>query len=269
MIAEVLHLIPKPIRRVARKLVDETGLFRFQQQLGKATPILVYQMGKVGSSSVYESLLNQYRGVVLHSHGFSESYGDPKTQLLYRWVTQHTRALKIISLTREPIGRNISAFFHNFERDTGVPYADSKFSTEELRSIFLSNYDHDFPLNWFDKTILDNFGIDVFSRPFPSHGFTTYSNANVSVLVMRSEIADREKVTAIKEFLGVREFQLVNTNIGARKDYAAAYRAFIENVRLPPEYVEKMCESRYFRHFYDEAAISAARQRWSEDAGEN
>lgn len=85
---------------------------------------------------------------------------------------------------------------------------------------------------------------------------------------MRSEIADSEKVTAIKEFLGFREFQLVNTNIGARKDYAGTYRAFIENIRLPSEYVAKMCESRYFTHFYDQAAISAARQRWSDDAVE-
>lgn len=175
MITTVRQLIPKPIRRVARRLVDESDLLRFRLQLGKATPILVYQMGKVGSSSAYKSLLNQYRGIVLHSHGFSASYGDPKTRLLYRWVTRHVRALNIISLTREPIGRNISAFFHNFERDTGVPYADSKFSIEELRSIFLSNYDHEFPLKWFDKTILDNFDIDVFSRPFPPHGFTTYS----------------------------------------------------------------------------------------------
>ena len=183
-------------------------------------------------------------------------------------MTRHARTLKVISLTREPIGRNISAFFHNFERDTAGPYADSKFSIEELRSLFLSNHDHEFPLKWFDKTIPHNFDIDVFSRPFPPYGFTTCSNGNVSLLVVRSEIPDSEKVTAIKEFLGFREFQLVNTNIGSRKNYAETYRAFSENVRLPSEYVAKMCESRYFTHFYDQTAISTARQKWSEDAVE-
>ena len=117
---------------------------------------------------------------------------------------------------------------------------------------------------WFDESILANFGIDVFATPFPENGISTYSHKNVKLLVMRSEIGDHDKVKAIEDFLGLTRFKLQNINIGEEKDYSMTYKAFKRKVLLPSDYVTRMCESKYFNHFYSQEVIDAIRKKWSE-----
>jgi hypothetical protein len=261
---EVLRrILPDRVKKVLMKVCFEyQERYYFNSRLTRYPPVFVFQMGKVGSTSIYESLLEFYPGVVLHGHRFHSHHENWKFRRLYNWAVLRKRPLKIISLTREPLGRNVSAFFQNFERETIVPYEKANFSIEDLRLLFLSRYRHDIPLEWFDKNIRETFGIDVYASPFPSSGYATYSNANVRLLVMRCEIRDEEKVKVIKDFLGLEQFQLLRKNVGEEKDYAATYREFRDKVKLPPEYIAKMCESRYFTHFYDAATIDGVREKW-------
>jgi len=189
-----------------------------------------------------------------------------RVRRLHRWAIADARALNVISLTREPVGRNVSAFFQCFERETGVAHTDARFSLDDLRSIFLSKYNHDLPLEWFDLNIQANFGIDVFAMPFPQEGVCVYERSNVQLLVIRSEIADEAKSRAIGAFLGLPAFQLINTNIGEEKDYGGTYRAFKREIKLPTEYVERMCASKYFRHFYGDETRAAVRAKWEQQA---
>jgi hypothetical protein len=258
---DLRNLIPKPIKRLGRQLINQLS---FRLKLQRAIPVLVYQMGKVGSTSVHRSLLEQYPGVVLHSHNFSLNHEDPAIKILYQWAIIKARPLKVISLTREPIDRNISAFFQNFERDTRISYTEASFSIDELKSIFLSNYAHETPLKWFDESILKHFDIDVFSTPFPESGISTYSHNNIDLLVMRLEISDDEKARAISDFLGLKSFQLQRFNIGKDKNYSATYQMFKNGVMFPFDYVDRICNSKYFNHFYCKEVIEAARERWSE-----
>lgn len=255
------QVIPKPFKLLIKKWAD---LILFELKLRRATPIFVYQMGKVGSSSVYRSLLKQYAGVVLHAHSFSPNHKNSHIRRLYQWAILKSQSLNVISLTSEPIDRNVSAFFQNFERDTGVPYANSSFSFKELNTIFLSNYMSDIPLEWFDKNILANFGIDVFATQFPENGTSTHSHKNTKLLVIRSEISDDDKGKAIVDFLGLTSFKLHRTNIGEEKDYSKTYKNFKDKVLLPSDYVARMCDSRYFNHFYSKEVIEATRKKWSE-----
>lgn len=262
------RIIPGRMKRIAMRCVLAFRHFLeevlFDHKLRRATPIFVFQMGKVGSVSIYNSLSKLYPGVVLHAHSFSTNDKRWEIRRLYHWTISENRPLIIISFTREPIGRNVSAFFQNFERETGVPYDRANFSPEELKAIFLSHYPHETPLLWFDKQIKVNLGIDVYATPFPKCGYATYSHRNIRLLVMRAEIADNEKANLIRDFLGLTEFQLVNTNIGEEKDYGLTYRDFKSMVKLPSDYIAKMCESKYFSHFYGQEAIDAARMKWSE-----
>lgn len=260
-IKKLKNAIPKPLRQFSRELTDA---FRFRRDIGRAVPVLVYQMGKVGSSSVYRSLTGQYAGVVGHSHVFCAGHHRPLVRRLYEHVMIKSQPLKVISLTREPVGRNVSAFFQNFERFTGVPFIQSEFSIEELRDIFLKNYDHEIPLTWFDNNILSNFGIDVFSTPFPVNGIGRYQNRNVELLVMRLGITDEEKIAAIQEFLELDRFELININLGAKKFYSQAYRDFAGSIKLPLDYLDQMYSSNYFRHFYSEDRRRALIERWGE-----
>jgi Putative capsular polysaccharide synthesis protein len=241
------RLMPNRLKHLARKWMNRLA---FESKLRIATPVLVFQMGKVGSLSVHESLRRQHPGNVVHTHRFTADHDDSQVRRLFRWAFLQARPLDVISLTREPVSRNISAFFQNLERETGSPFAESRFSLEELRTIFLERYDHELPLEWFDRNIRAIFGIDVFATPFPACGVETYERGKVRLLVIRSEIDDTAKVRAIGDFLGLPAFRLVNTNVGADKEYADVYRAFKSQVQLPREYVERMRGSKYFRHFY-------------------
>jgi hypothetical protein len=207
-------------------------------------------MGKVGSTSILRSLVSQYPGLVLHAHVFDGHYYEPRVVRLHRWWTATGKSLKVISPVREPVARNVSAFFENFERETGVPFPESTFSIQELKKIFLSSYPHEEPLEWFDQHILSNFGIDVFDKPFPASGVATYAKNNVSILVMRAEISNTAKAQAIMHFLGLERFVIQDSNIGHAKPYAHIYAQFKRQVLLPQAYITRMHGSKYFRHFY-------------------
>ena len=93
-------------------------------------PILIYQMGKVGSSSIYFSLKSLYSNTY-HVHTLnSKILANLKAQynVKDRGLPGHWSAsdmilsnnllaepLKIITLVREPINRNFSAFFENID----------------------------------------------------------------------------------------------------------------------------------------------------------
>ena len=82
---------------------------------------------------------------------------------------------------------------------------------------------------------------------------------------MRAEISDEKKERAIGDFLGINGFRLSKKeNIGAEKAYQTTYKDFKNNILLPADYVEWMCESKYFNHFYTSETIESVRKRWKE-----
>lgn len=209
-------------------------------------------MGKVASSSIFASLKKQYPGSVGHAHHI----GNDKwmSELLYQWA-KDGKQLKIISPIREPIGRNISAFFESLDKYTGIKFKHSNMKADQLIEIFLTEYTHDWPLTWFDDNIKKYFDIDVYESDPPKNGVATYSSGNVSLLIIRVNIEDTLKEKAIREFLNLPTFKLNNTNIGANKEYRGMYKQFVNTVKLPDSYLLKMKSSKYFTHFYTEKEI--------------
>ena len=175
---------------------------------------------------------------------------------------------------REPIGRNVSAFFH-FVSGARDSIDKTHLPVSELGRLFLDNpeqkvasknqvfLDHEQPLEWFDVNIKKYFGIDVYEKPFPEIGMSTYVSGNVELLAMRIDVDDVEKERAIREFLNYPAFKLINTNVGSAKDYSSLYSEFKKNVRLPAAYIEKMCDSKYFRHFYTDDEIRKVGDFWT------
>ena len=265
--SRLLHYLPisllKRVRHNGRLFGAYLQIPFFSKRLERHIPVLVYQMGKVGSSSVYYSLKRNCPGVVLHTHVLSHDHENPLIRRLYDWVVVKRNPLFIVSLTREPIIKNVSGFFHNYERYTGRAYR-SDVSLEELKTAFLSNYVHDNVLNWFDDHIQANFEIDVFAAPFPDCGIERYSRDGIKLLVMRSELPDNQKEQAIGELLGLNRFKLRNRNIGAKKYYAEVYLEFRKKVKLPLDYINRMAQSKFYRHFYSPESIEAEVKSWSE-----
>jgi hypothetical protein len=251
-------------------------------------PVLVYQMGKVGSSSVYFSIKKLGIKPVFHPHFllpflvkedrdvFDESVkyslkmklkrilARRNGDFIYKNVIIPQKKVKVISLTREPISRNISAFFQSFERETGKSFEKSNFTIQELADIFLRFYPHHIPLQWFDENIQKCLGIDVYDYSFPKEqGFLSIHKDNIDLLIIKSEISDDVKEKAIANFLGIEKFKLSRVNVGENKSYSQMYEAFKKTLSLPSSYVEDMCNSKYFNHFYTEEEIKKVSAKWN------
>jgi hypothetical protein len=265
-------------------------------------PVLVLQMGKVGSKSVQAGLEAQVLDrPIYHAHFLSRERTartekqrrkffrtDRHSYLMRPWLNQfllqtfeehkdkHT--WKLITLTREPVGRNISAFFENLEV---VPCkADGEFEissdyyqiqptivsvddTDTLAQLFFERAQHDSPLRFFDREIRDIFEIDVLGSGFPiEKGYGIYSSERADLLVLKLESLAHCADAALAEFLDIDEFRVINRNIGAKKVYAPLYDAFKRNANIDSEYADTLYNSEYMRTFYSDAEIAAARANW-------
>jgi Putative capsular polysaccharide synthesis protein len=224
---------------------------KIQRRLEAAPPVLIFQMGKVGSSSLKNSLDATWPGLTIHSHTImSDLDRRQSVRMLYDGVIRKGRPLFIISPVREPIARNVSAFFQNFERYTGIKHKESTFSIAELIRIFLQRFNHEMPLAWFDKHLKPSLGIDVYDYEFPSDGVQVIHHGKMKLLLMRTELSDSIKQSAIGDFLNIPNFALSNANVSSQKEYAEIYDQFTQLFIAPDWYVRRMYDSRFFNHFY-------------------
>jgi len=171
--------------------------------------------------------------------------------------------IKIISLVREPISRNVSAFFEVFRYHTGAESAHFKDEMETLQQTFMQKLQHDFPLIWFDKEFKTTTGIDVYNQPFDTEKkYKIFQKDNIDLLLLRIDLPDSEKELIVQTFLGISDFELINSNVGAEKEYASLYQSFKEQLVLPTTYLDQMLDSKYCRHFYTEQEIQELNTRW-------
>ena len=80
------RLLRGAIRRVIKPVQERRHQVMYPILLKRATPVLVYQMGKVGSSSVGKSLAASYPGIAVNAHDFSNSHHKWTVRRLYRAV---------------------------------------------------------------------------------------------------------------------------------------------------------------------------------------
>ena len=258
----------------------------------RSRPILIYQMGKVGSSTIVNSLASMKLDLpVFHMHflnptnirlaeqklrEFYGNYHNVNRWALYesRFVLKHLLnqpqlELRIVSLVREPIARNVSSFFQNIDKfvpDYARLYDLGEIKTTDMASFYLRDFhEHTFPITWFDEEMKSVFGIDVFSTAdlvYRTDRLFVYRRGSVELLVLRMEDISEVAPQALQRFLGIEGFKLKNSNVAGGKDYSNIYRRFSEEVKFPRDYLEQMYESKYMKHFYNPHEIEVAYSRW-------
>jgi hypothetical protein len=251
-------------------------------------PVLVYQMSKVGSTSLSYSLRFAYLkaglpGVLLHhAHTLSnldlherwaKESGESRGQLnLVREYKQIRRAFEarreahwnVISLVRDPVARQVSDYFHHIDRHLPgwrCRWREGKLGIAEVLENFLGT--HDPTYNWFEAEIDSVLGIDVYASPFPHEvGYGIYSQPpKVTLLVLRLEDLDRVANPAIQQLLGIQGFQIYSFNLGTESGYGEIYRQF-KRLALPAWYLEKMYSGRIARHFYTSTELDGFAAKW-------
>jgi hypothetical protein len=178
------------------------------------------------------------------------------------------RKWSVISLTRDPVARNVSMFFQML--DIHFPGWKSKYkkghlNLEELQYFLVHEFwSGNAPELWFDDQMNPVFHIDVYASSFPhDQGYKIYpGNKNVKLLLIRLEDLDHVARQAMAEFLQIKRFRLIKSNVGEKKEYSTLYREF-KRMPLPKSYLEKMYSLKYTRHFYTEQEINKFYQRWT------
>ena len=268
-------------------------------------PILIHQMGKVGSKSIRLTLEEMDLDCrIFHTHHLAwdrirelenerrelfrtERFGDLKRPWQSSFIREQIDnpppglRWKVITLTRDPIARNLSGFFENIDfkvveaskryflesRYYSIP--GSEVDIDDLSSFcgwFFDRYRHETPLTYFDLEIKGVFGIDVYASEFPKDkGYEIYNGKTADLLLIRLEDLDRCATAAFKEFLNLDDFTLVNTNVGSAKDYAPVYKKFKESIQLPEAYLDKFYDSKFVRHMYSASEIERFRSKWEKN----
>ena len=265
--------------------------------------LLVHTMGKVGSTTVATTL--RARGIrqsmmLFQPHFLSaegqafaerlsiegvggwdrlvrkERNGFLRNRLLARELARMRAAgerVKVITMVRDPVATNLSGLFHNhiwwpaeLKNGCAQPTADC---LAALRQHFLAHYPHDVPDTWFDMELRALYDVDVYQQPFDAaRGYAIYHSAVADVLVLKLEKLNQCAAAAFQEFMGLDDFQLVESNVAEDKSYAALYKAFRREMTLPADYLDAMYATRFATHFYTTDELAAFRRKWSADAAQ-
>src|SRR5581483_10811453 len=188
--------------------------FRYARRVKKYgidQPIIVYQFGKVGSTTMQRSLAALRLNVPVYQLHFlneadqieqwaKHTLRDPSRVLrmvaLSRRVrraleSSHPPRYNLVCLVRAPVPRNISMFFENV--DSYVPHLDERYANHtvsyaEIRERFLNEFLEDTPNFWFDREVKEVFGLDVYAEAFDkARGYQIYENARARLIVIRLE----------------------------------------------------------------------------------
>jgi len=288
-----MHLnkrIKKVFQSTKMRALHYRQIYRFERSpLRKKEPLLVYQMGKVGSSTIRRSIaalnLDIYAYHLHYMSGIDYMMNLCRKQSLplqdhilasifCKRMLKRARAngtkLNVISLVRDPISKNISQFFQNIEvsyPEFGYPEKVKTLSQEELIAevidFFIKNFIHDDPLVWFDVELKQFTNIDVFEETFPHEkGYKIYENELFRILLIRLENLNSCTSEAMDSFLGFKNFTLQSENVSNEKDYAELYQKVKRKIRLPDTYIDKMYSSKMARHFYTASEIEGFKKKW-------
>ncbi len=249
-------------------------------------PLLVFALPKTGNTTVFRALaaagLKPDRAHFLSDGWFWKALGqlevegdEARLQELLEWNKRFRkkvtggfegRGCNVVGLVRDPLARTVSYFFDTTTMkgsDVRSRWTDGTLDVEELIRRFMDRDDHFAPLEWFDGEMNAVFGIDVFAEPFPRDaGYRIYRSDGTELLLIRLEDLTRCAAGAFREFLGLETFDPRRENVRADSETAELYRVFLDRLRLPREYVDRMYDSKVARHFYSDVELQAFRSRW-------
>ena len=285
------------------KLSKKEGIAKVQLDYNRklihfmdSDPILVYQMGKVGSTGIYHSLQSAKIDSI-HLHYFQpwnnhipadeyKEYLDILKQIICR-----KRKIKIITLLRDPLVRDISTFFQTFpnvvdemgqnifglleDNITRMLYLwiSPKDSYLGASGLYMNMAkDEDFCLkdkisafSWFDMELKKIFNIDIYEYPFDKErGYSIINQDTIECLVIKLEKLDACH-NIIREFVNRKDLQIHSDNIGANKEYGYLYNEVKRKILIPQELIDFYYNSEELHHFYTETEIAKFRNYWTRE----
>lgn len=266
------------------------------QNFHKNPPVLVYQFGKVGSSTLRTSLRRSpLKRPVYQVHRLSEAgidnyrvnyekapdsgnvaaclaISESLREMLFN-SDSDTPKLSVVTLTRDPVAAMLSSFFQTLDNKQNHKFRnpDGTMQTEQIINVIhrkFKQFDESKSriCTWFDREMKTTLGIDIFDYPFdPERGYQVIQTDKADVLLLRLEDLNRIGGNVVSDFLGLRSpLTLKNRNQRDRsKEIADLYSYVKANLNLPRPLCRKVYQTRYATHFYSKSERKAFINKWS------
>lgn len=253
---------------------DINVLNRNQKCKVAANTTVVYTMGKVASTSV-ASGLREAGQVVFDMHTLNDRYilgkiseitekcveKIPRNYIDSLYVHKNIDFLKknatFVSVAREPLSRNISAFFQNRNLSDHV----EKGNDFSVVKNFIDNYPHELPINFFDEQFKKYLGFDVYKKKFNNETLTTAANGYI---VIRFDARTEIMEGSLSDFFSKRVI-LKKMNVTLDKPTANIYLKVKERLKkeFPLDLKDVLFRSKYMTYFFTPNEIDEIYSYWS------
>ncbi|MDD1792082.1 putative capsular polysaccharide synthesis family protein [Enterovibrio sp. ZSDZ42] len=259
----------------------------FDQTLRQKDFVLVYQMGKVGSSSI-EASLEHADIPSWHIHTFDDNeefqmyrntkdvacFFDWPIHTAYKLTLAHRLRvlkkrdhLKIITLVRDPVATVVSRFFQDLhiqfiegKKNLSI-HGDMDTTLKHLTNAFENQMRLTYFTEWFDRELKRQFGIDVLSHiADPTQTHWHIQQGGCEVLLLKCE-AINQSADVLGEFLGQSDFLLQSSNEASNKWYSALYQRFKETYSF--ERLFSLYDAPIYKAIYSEEEIVGFKRKWS------
>lgn len=247
---------------------EKTSIGSFWQRYSRDDLVLIYQFGKVGSTTLADSIEGAVNVHDLFGNPLCPPSFRQRHKLIYRWfkfpidrflrrrLIGKRKETKIIVPLRTPWSRNISMFFQDLPFWYVKHFSENRTKqkidgTEILKHIFQKTFDHDGPDKWFQNEFCRLTGISFEAIPFDKKtGFSTIKKGPFHCLFLTTDLmrASQGK-EVIETFLG-RSIDLTDTNRGDRKWYAAIYKQLLDDKSFVEQYQAQMASSKVHQKFF-------------------
>lgn len=238
--------------------------------------VIVLTMGRVGSSSVARALEAALDAPIPHLHSvdpFKVSKqvvraGSPgkaprsvrqALKFLRQSVTSTAR-LRVVSLVREPIDRNISAAFTSLRKSRNRQLREAVDDSDALIQLW-KEFDDRRPFQWFQDEIEGVLGVRVFDGEPIQHGFGRWSTPDVDLLVLRSDLPREMQEAELASFVGQESMRIETKNTENRS--LPEYKAFKRNLRFDCDYVSRCWQSDYMQQFFPDISLESYLEKWA------
>lgn len=263
LFSKIYKTASKLDKKIKKKLLNDNTIY------------LIYTMGKVGSTTVYNTLKKKKPYAdIFHAHFLSQNWLEvilPKrNRLFHRNIkigknilsfikNNPQKKIKVITLVREPVIRSLSDLFQNWKTTfEDIENVDIK----ELQS-HIEKVNYDYTLNWFDTEFFEYLNIDIYKQGFNTQkGYEIYSFDNLEILCLKLESLNKIGRVAFNEFLG-EDIVLDTANKSSDKKGKEQYEHLKQVISINKEILSELYTSKYVTHFYSPTEINSFIKKWS------
>jgi hypothetical protein len=250
-------------------------------------PILVHQMGKVGSKTLVNSIKNSWVQLpVFHTHFITRegiannwktetnNYSNKRipyhllvTTELGKYILENPgREVIILSSIRELVSRQVSLLYQApFLAKTKIrdKYGniDPRLASKYLNKYMAEPGAFEYPERWFSQELEAPFGINVFDHAFDKEkGMVIIRKGSIRFMLVQMDKINELLPTEISAFLKAEKpVQVSNKNV--RK--VSSYSETRGKIKLTQATLDSIYNSKIMKHFYSEENLDRFKKKWS------